>query len=173
MREIAADAGVSERTVYLTYPSKPALLSAVIRLAVRGDEPSARMLDSPTWQRILDAPTDELVPVFAKLVERVLHDAAALLAVGESAAATDPELRTLRDRGRDSELALFRAFAQLLDQRGVLDEAVTVAMAADTLYAVASPAVYLRLTGDRRWARRRYVSWLERTVTASLLLIDR
>ena len=169
MRAIAERAGVAERTVYLAFPSKPALLSAVISRAVRGDEPSARLLDSAAWRRLVKAPTDDLARTFAELIERVLHDAAGLLVVGQAAAGTHPELKALSDQGNAAEHEVYRAFVRLLGQRDVLVSGTTVEEGADILYAVASPAIYLRLTNDRRWSRCAYVAWLERTITASLL----
>ncbi len=38
MRAIAEQAGVSEKTMYLTYATKANLLGEVIQVAVRGDE---------------------------------------------------------------------------------------------------------------------------------------
>ena len=43
------------------------------------------------------------------------------------------------------------------------------AAATDTLYALASPDVYLLLTRDRSWSARRYENWLAATLTTSLL----
>ena len=39
---IAAEAGVAEKTLYLAYPSKAALLSEIIRVGVRGGEGDQR-----------------------------------------------------------------------------------------------------------------------------------
>jgi AcrR family transcriptional regulator len=45
MKAIAAHAGVSEKTMYLTYATKAKLLRRVIEVAVRGDEAPATLAE--------------------------------------------------------------------------------------------------------------------------------
>lgn len=168
MRDVAKRARVSEATVYLAFPTKAALLSDVIRSAIRGAEPTTRLADSPDWQALASVPTERLPGRFAELIERVLHDVAPLLAIGDAAAAEDAELQQLRDRGRTAEHATFRTVAETMHARGALKPNLNVERATDILYALASDAVYLRLITDRSWSRQDYVAWLTETLSHAL-----
>jgi hypothetical protein len=37
------------------------------------------------------------------------------------------------------------------------------------LFALTGESVHLRLVGERRWSRRRYTEWLERTLRRTLV----
>src|SRR5919108_4132450 len=58
MRDVAKRARVSEATLYLAFPTKAALLSDVIRSAIRGPEPATRLADSLDWQALTSMPTE-------------------------------------------------------------------------------------------------------------------
>src|SRR5215208_6969828 len=59
MTAIAAQAGVSEKTMYLTYATKATLLRRVIEVAVRGDEAAATLAERSDWRAIVRAPAEE------------------------------------------------------------------------------------------------------------------
>jgi hypothetical protein len=103
------------------------------------------------------------------LIERILHDAAPLLAIGAVAASEDPHLLELRDRGRAAEHATFRTVVDAVHARGALPAHLNVERATDILYALASDTIYLRLTSDRSWSRDDYIAWLTDTLNRTLL----
>ena len=98
MRAVATRAGVSEKTVYLTFSTKANLLRHVIQLAVRGDEAPAPISERPEWRAVVTGATEEVFGRFAALNARTMTRTAEIIALGESAAATDPELAEYRDR---------------------------------------------------------------------------
>ena len=55
MLSIAAEARVAERTLYLAYPSKAALLSEIIRVGVRGDDGDQPLTRRAPWVEMLAA----------------------------------------------------------------------------------------------------------------------
>src|SRR5215216_4709746 len=59
MKAIAERAGVSEKTMYLTYATKANLLREVIQVAVRGDESRATLAERPEWRAIVHGPADQ------------------------------------------------------------------------------------------------------------------
>ena len=158
IRAVAKAAGVSEATVYLAFPNKPALLDAVILRAVRDN--ASEPLDA-----IAAAPPAEILPRLATANAGLMARAGGLIALGEAASLMDAELRPWRDRAHANLRAAFRVIADALDAAGVLT--VSAADAADTLYALASESTYLRMTEAA--ARRDYARWLERILTAALL----
>src|SRR3954454_1971443 len=67
MKAIAAQAGVSGKTMYLAYETKATLLRHVIQVAVRGDEDPAPLSQRPEWRAVLDGPADHAFARFAAL----------------------------------------------------------------------------------------------------------
>src|SRR3954463_14276864 len=53
MKAIAARAGVSERTMYLAYDTKAALLRRVIEVAVREDEDPVPLSQRQQWRDVI------------------------------------------------------------------------------------------------------------------------
>jgi AcrR family transcriptional regulator len=156
LRAVAKQAGVSEATIYLTFPGKAALLDAVILRAVR-DNPS-EPLDA-----VLAAPPDEIIPRLAASNAVLMARAAALIALGEAAALMEAELRPLRERAHNNLRAALDRIAARLDAAGLLR--VDAELAARTLYALANETTYLRAGLDQD----AYAAWLTAVLTAALL----
>src|SRR5512132_1420085 len=84
MKAISAEAGVSERTVFLAFPTKAVLLAQCIRVAVRGDDDSTPLLARDRWQAVLEAPRERMLGLLADASADLMSRTARLLAVGES-----------------------------------------------------------------------------------------
>ena len=98
-----------------------------------------------------------------------MQRAARLIALGESAAMMDAELRPLRERAQRGIRAMMRAIADRLDEAGLLAPGLTAAAAADTLYAVGNETTYLRFVDDSGHTPEEYAAWLTATLEAALL----
>jgi AcrR family transcriptional regulator len=169
MKAIAAQAGVSEKTMYLTYATKANLLRHVIQVAVRGDEAPATLAERPEWRAVMAGPADRVFSRFATLNAALMTRTAPIIAVAEAAAATDPELAAYRDRAQATSRADLHALAAELKQRGALAPHISEQHAADTMYALAADvSVYLRLTRDCGWTETGYADLIARTLNASL-----
>lgn len=169
MKAIAARAGVSERTMYLVFPKKAVLLSEIIRVAVRGDDAPVGMAERADWQAMLAAPGEELLGRFAVLTAALMSRTARVLALGESAAAADPDLARERDRGHAATRTDLRPVAAALGERGLLRPDLDEAAAVDILFALAADeSVYLRLTDACGWSAARYAEFLERALRGAL-----
>ena len=134
IRAVARAAGVAEATIYLAFPTKGALLDAVILRAVRGGE---------RLEEIIAGPPEQLLQRLAASNAALMARAAPLIALGESASLMDAELRPLRERAHRNLRAAFRRAADRLDAAGLLRDDAQAA--ADTLYAIASETTYLRM----------------------------
>ena len=147
IRAVARAAGVADATIYLAFADKPALLDAVIVHATRDNA-------SEPLAAIAAAPVEEILPRMAASHSLLMARAARLIALGESAAVMDADLRPLRERAHRNLRAAFQVIA---DRLGVPE-------AADTLYAIANESTYLRmgLSPDR------YAAWLTETLAAVL-----
>jgi AcrR family transcriptional regulator len=170
MKAIAQEAGVSERTVFLAFPTKAALLSEIIRVAVRGDDDEQPLSARTQWRTILAAPTREVLPRLAEFNAALMARTAHVLDLGETAAGSDPALAELRDRGRQATHDQMSELAAELDARGALAPGLSVKHAADVLYALTGDqTIYLKLTEDCDWTPAQYAHMLEKILTATLI----
>jgi AcrR family transcriptional regulator len=169
MKSIARQAGVSEKTMYLAYETKATLLRHVIQVAVRGDEDPAPLSERPEWRAIFAGPANGAFARFAALNARLMRRTATIIAVGEAAAASDPELAAYRDRAHEAAREDVRALVTALERANVLAPGVDRGAAADAIYALAADeSVYLRLTQECGWTDARYADLLGRTLQAVL-----
>jgi AcrR family transcriptional regulator len=169
MKAIAAQAGVSEKTMYLTYATKANLLREVIQVAVRGDEAPATLAERPEWRAVVHGERDQVFARFAARNAALMIRTAPIIAVAEAAAATDPELAEHRDRAHATTRADLHALAVELKQRGVLAPHIDEQHAADTMYALAADtSVYLRLTRDCGWTPTRYADLIAHILSDAL-----
>jgi AcrR family transcriptional regulator len=169
MKAIAARAGVSEKTMYLTFATKAKLLQQVIQLAVRGDEAPTPLAERPEWRALFAGPAEAVFGRFAALNATLMTRTAAIVALGESAASADPELARYRDQAHAESRANLHALAHELNARGILGFGVSEQEAADTIYALAADeSVFLRLIYECGWTPDRYADLLARTLQATL-----
>ena len=169
MKAIAGVAGVSEKTMYLAFATKATLLRQVIQLTVQGDEAGTPLAERPEWRQLLSGPIEEVFARFAAQNAALMTRTAPLIALGEAAAATDPELAEYRDQAHAESRANLRALAAELKRRGALNPETTEQKAADTIYAMASDeSVYLRLTRECGWTPADYADMIARALKATL-----
>lgn len=169
MKAIASQAGVSEKTMYLAYATKANLLSHVIQVAVRGDEDPAPLSRRPEWQTVFDGSPDQAFARFATLNAAVMARTAAIIAVGEAAASTDPELAAYRDQAHQAARADVRALVTALQRAGALAADTDERAAADTIYVLAADeSIYLRLTHECGWTDTQYAELIASILHARL-----
>ncbi len=145
--------------MYLSYPTKAALLDAVVLRAIRSS--GAEELGT-----ILAAPAAELLSRLAKANAALMARAARLIALGEAASLMDAELRDFRERAHEGLRAAFEQIAQRLGRAGLLG--VEEGEAAATLYAIVNESTYLRMTEGGQLTLDRYPDWLEGALRALL-----
>src|SRR3954466_14686389 len=167
MTAVAAAAGVSDRTVYLSFETKAALLNECIRVAVRGGDEEAPLMAGAGFRAVLEAPPEQMLAGLADASAQLMRRAARLLAV--SAGNQDPLLREFRERGHAATRADALDIAKALRRAGVLRTGMSPQRAADVIYALtASESVYLRLVDDGGWSDRAYARMLERALAGAL-----
>jgi AcrR family transcriptional regulator len=162
IRAVAGEAGVAEATVYLAFSNKAALLNATILRATGAGE------EDPL-SAVIAAPPPEMLSRLANAHTAAMSRAARLIALGESASLMDVTLRPLRDRAHANLRAAYAAIAQRLADARLLRPELTMAEAAETLYAICNETTYLRLTDDGARNPKRYATWLTATLKATLL----
>jgi AcrR family transcriptional regulator len=170
MREVAAAAGVGERTLYDAFPTKAALFAHTLGVATVGDEEPVRVAHRPEIAAAHDQPDPrralaQLVAYSTALLER----AGDLIMVSVEAAGADPDMRAAADAGAHATLGVHLELTTQLHARGALRPGLDAAAAADILYALASPHLHQLLRRHRGWPAERYRAWLEAALTHELL----
>jgi AcrR family transcriptional regulator len=167
VRAIADVAGVAEKTVYLAFPGKAALLDAVIDAAISGPDRSALAQSQP--QAAIPGTPLGLLHTFSQAAAGIMERTARVLAMAEAAATIDPELAAHRARGHTAMRQRFEGLAAALSAHGALREDVSQPRAAATIYALANDSVYLRLAEAYGWSTTDYARWLEDILTHALI----
>jgi AcrR family transcriptional regulator len=172
IRAIAAEANVSVPTVESYFGTKARVLKAAIDVAIAGDDEPVPVLDR-SWTR--EALQAESAAEFLSIVARVIGPAQArsaglVLAVFE-ASSTDAELAELSVQMIAQRSRTARWLVDALARKAPLREGCTKQEAIDTLWVLMDPAVFHRLTRQRRWTLERYERWFARSV-GHLLVAD-
>lgn len=164
---IAAEAGVSEETIYARFKNKRTLLGELVLRAVRGNDPAP--VPEQQGPRAIVAATDqhEQLRLFTADVVLRLERAAPLVAIVSGASRSEPELAELLARLHAVRLKNLLVLIDALAVNGALrlphDEAL------ETAWALTSPELHQLLSRVRGWTRQRYRDWLADTLTQLLL----
>jgi TetR/AcrR family transcriptional regulator of autoinduction and epiphytic fitness len=161
IRAIAAEAGVSESTVYQAFTDKATLLWAVTERVVAGtDEPvHFSDLDILNAIRAEPDPRGRLRMIAHWSRETFERGIAQLEEVIAEAAASSPDLRELARHASNER------FEAVLMIAGVVREAVPqpppdIEKLAEFIWAVDSSPVYRMLVEERGWSPQEYEDWI-------------
>jgi AcrR family transcriptional regulator len=156
MQALAEHAGVSPATVYATFVTKRAVLSALVDISIAGDDAPVAILDRPWVAQLREEPD------LGRRIGLLAHHGRLML---ERRAAVDEVLRAAATA--DGEIAAMwqQAKAQRFMGQKVLLGIVAGASlrltgeAVDALYAIGSPETYGLLVRDRGWSPARFERW--------------
>jgi AcrR family transcriptional regulator len=164
---VAAEAGVADETVYMHFKNKRTLLGELVQGAVRGGDP--RPVPEQDAPRALAAVPDqrEQLRLFARDISERLERAAPLVVLVSEGATGEPELAGLLERLHSHRLRNLRTLVDALGANGQLR--LPRQAATETVWALTSPELHQLLVRRRGWSRRRYASWLARSLEALLL----
>jgi AcrR family transcriptional regulator len=165
---VAAEAAVSVETLYKTFGSKTGLLAAVAEAALAGPGPRATVAISDERGAAATDPYD-LVATWAELATQVTPRLAPIMLLIRGAASTSPEVARLLDELDEQRLERMTHQARLLAGNGWLREGVSVAAAADAMWAYTDPALYELLVLRRGWSIRRFRTFLSGALAAAVL----
>jgi AcrR family transcriptional regulator len=173
MAAIARAAGVSVETVYKGFGSKIELVGQILDTAVVGDDEPVSLIERADFGSALRAGSGaDVLGAFCASSCRILERIGPLIgALFVAARAGEPELRTLTAEAGRRRLADFTRVAEAIAATGDLHPDLDVAEAAETLWTVGSPELYLQFREDLGWSNDRYRTWLTRS-TRVLLLAD-
>lgn len=163
---VAQAAGVAPETIYAVFGSKRALLAALFKLAVGGDEQPIPLLQRPGPQAVLREPDPAVrLHLFAADIVLILERVAPLFAVARAAASSEPEIDALLRGILSDRLFTLTEFARSLP----LHPGMALASAGETVWALSSPELFSLFTADRAWTREQYAAWLGDSLVRLLL----
>jgi AcrR family transcriptional regulator len=170
MRAVAADAGVALPTVELAFGTKARLLKAVIDTAIAGDDEPVPMLERD-WATRAQAAAEPagFVAVFAEILAESAQRAAGLTQVALEAARADEDIAAIATQLMAQRQVMATWLVDGLLRRSPLRDGVDRASAIDTVWTLMDPALFCRLTGDRRWSAGRFRNWFADSTLRLLL----
>jgi AcrR family transcriptional regulator len=170
MEAIAAEAGVSLKTVYLSFATKSRLLRALWDLLLKGDEDDAAVAERPWYREVIDEPDPEkklrLTAHYSLFVKMRIGG---LLRVIRDASTVDADGAALWSLIQTDFHANQRVIVEALDRTGSLRADLDVARATDILWTLNHPDVWLLLVGQRGWSPQQFEQWFADTTCALLL----
>jgi AcrR family transcriptional regulator len=159
---VAAEAGTAIETVYSAFGSKSGLLIAAIDVAIVGDDGEVSLVDRPEFAALGLGPRRERLARAARIITRAFVGAV-------------PLMRALHEASASADAAKARWDAYETDRRLVILVGLELILGkpapeslVDSIWALASPEVFSKLTTERSWPVDRYERWLVETATALL-----
>lgn len=158
------------QTVYFVFRNKRALFKDVVDTSIAGDtEPVATM--ERDWFRAACAEPTAAGQLRAHVrgVRAIQERVAPVIPLIAAAAATDPEIAAQWPAGpEDPRYTVQHAAAEALTSKPDARPGVNTARAADLLYGLLSPELYLIFVRDRGWSPGAWEEWARTTLTAQL-----
>jgi hypothetical protein len=157
----------NSKTVYFVVGNKRTLLKELVDVTVAGDDEPVATMDRPWFRAALDAPTaDEHLRLHVAGVRAVLERVAPVTKVLDAAVATDPEVAAMWPDTHDPRYLVQAAAARSLAAKP--GARVAAQDAADLLYGLLSPELYLLLVGERGRTAERWEGWAYETLRSQL-----
>lgn len=165
VQAVASRARVSAATVYATFTNKRSLLSALVDVAIAGDDEPRSILDRAWVQEMRDEPDRQRrIQILARHGRLILERRTPIDEVVRTAAAADTEIAALWESGKAQRLAGQRELLRIVAGRDGLRDGLSSTVALDALYAIGSPEIYRLLVFDRGWPPERFEHWYAETL---------
>ncbi|MFE3454074.1 TetR/AcrR family transcriptional regulator [Nonomuraea sp. NPDC059194] len=169
LQDIATNAGVAVQTIYFVFGNKRALLKELVDVTIAGDDEPVATMDRPWYTGALAAGTaQDMLRAYVTGTTTVLERVAPIGKVLDGACASDPEVAALWPQDVDPRYVVQQRAAKALVGKPGARAEVSAEEAADLLYGLLSPELYLLLVQERGWPRERWERWAGQTLRAQL-----
>lgn len=168
--QIAARAGVAVQTVYFHFGNKRTVLKEVMDVLAVGDDAPGPVLDRPWVQQVRDEPdARRALGIWLQNGRAIFGRVAPMLSIVRDAAGADPEMAEQWRTNQHQRYLAHRTLAEILAAKKALRPGLTVQDAADIIFTLLSPEVYLLLTAERGWSPAQWQDWLTGTIAQAVL----
>lgn len=170
LERIAAGAGVAVQTVYFHFGNKSTVLKEVMDVLSVGDDAPTPLLERPWVRQVREEPDPRrALTIWVRNSRLIFGRVAPLLSVVRDAAGADPDMAAQWRVNQDQRYLAHRTFAEILAAKNGLRRGLTVSKAADVIFTLLSPEVYLLATRERGWGPVRWQTWLTELLANDLL----
>ncbi len=168
--QIASRAGVAVQTVYFHYGNKRTVLKEVMDVLAVGDDAPVPLLERPWVEQARDEPdARRALGIWLRNGRVIFGRVAPMLSIVRDAAGADPEMAEQWRTNQDQRYIAFRTLAEMLAAKKALRPGLTVQKAADIIFTLDSPEVYLLLTVERGWSPAQWQSWVTDAIAQAIL----
>jgi AcrR family transcriptional regulator len=168
--QIATRAGVAVQTVYFHFGNKRTVLKEVMDVLAVGDDAPVPLLERPWVQQVRDEPdARRALAIWLGNSRIIFGRVAPMLSIVRDAAGADREMAEQWRTNQHQRYLAHRTLAEILAAKKALSPGLTVQSAADIIFTLLSPEVYLLLTGERGWSPAQWQRWLTGTIAQAIL----
>jgi AcrR family transcriptional regulator len=169
LQGIAERAGVAVQTIYFAFGNKPSLLKELVDVTIAGDDEPIPTMQRPWFLGALASGTAETqLRAHVRGTCGVLQRVAPIMNVLRAAGTQDPTLASMWQQDSDPRLEVQTAAARSLVSKPGARANLSVGHAADLLFGLLSPELYLLFVRDRGWPPERWEQWVYDTLHAQL-----
>ena len=169
LQGIADHAGVAVQTIYFAFGNKPSLLKELVDVTIAGDDEPVPTMQRDWFRDALATETaDAHLRAYVGGTCQVLQRVAPIVDVLRSAGTSDPSIASLWQYETDPRLEVSSASARSLMGKPGARGDVSAEQAADVLFGLLSPELYLLFVRDRRWSPDRWEQWVYDTLHSQL-----
>ena len=164
LTDVAAQAGLAPRTLYLRFATKAELLRRCIGAAIVGDTEPVPLAQRDWLTSSMTAPTlAERISRMAAITADLMRRVGPLLEVAQQAAAVDTEIAAAAQAGREDTRGTLCDFWSRAADDGLLPQGADVEWLRETATLLAQPDTWFLLRTTTGWDADAYEQWL--TVT--------
>ena len=161
LADVAEDAGLAPRTLYLHFATKAELLRRCIGVAIVGDTEDVPLADRSWMAAAQSAPTlDERLRRMAAVTAQLMARTGPLLEVAQQAAGVEPEIAAAAQAGREDTRRTLLEFWQRAAADGLLPRGAALGWLSETAAVLAQADTYLLLRATAGWDIATYEHWL-------------
>ncbi|WP_406311395.1 TetR/AcrR family transcriptional regulator [Streptosporangium sp. NBC_01639] len=169
LQDVAGRAGVAVQTIYFVFGNKRTLLKELVDVTIAGDDEPMATMDRPWYTGALAAGTaQDMLRAYVAGTVSILGRVAPIGRVLDGAVASDPEVADLWPQSVDPRYVVQQRAAEALAVKPGARADVSVDEAADLLYGLLSPELYLLFVRERGWSAERWERWVGETLHAQL-----
>ncbi|WP_328653210.1 TetR/AcrR family transcriptional regulator [Micromonospora sp. NBC_00330] len=169
LQEVADRAGVAVQTVYFVFRNKRTLFKDVVDTSIAGDTEPVATMDREWFRAACAEPTAAgQLRGHVHGTREILGRVAPIMPLIAAAAATDPEIAAQWPDGPDPRYTVQYAAAEALAGKPDIRPGLSTEMAADLLFGLLSPQLYLIFVRDREWSPDTWEEWARTALTSQL-----